>query len=48
MLSSIKAEDIRKFEVVLDFGRAMNKRHLADVHGRLTVFAQAFRAMHPM
>lgn len=47
-ISSTKAEDIHKFDVVLDFGKAMSKRHLADVHGRHTVFAQAFRVMHPM
>jgi len=47
-ISSTKAEDIHKFEVVLDFGKAMSKRHLPDLYGRHTVFAQAFRIMHPM
>mmetsp|Transcript_39042 Transcript_39042/g.63013 ORF Transcript_39042/g.63013 Transcript_39042/m.63013 type:complete len:6535 (+) Transcript_39042:430-20034(+) len=47
-IASTKAEDIHKFEVVLDFGRAMSRRHITDVHGRHTVFAQAFRVMHPM
>mmetsp|Transcript_3581 Transcript_3581/g.6232 ORF Transcript_3581/g.6232 Transcript_3581/m.6232 type:complete len:1228 (+) Transcript_3581:1-3684(+) len=47
-ISSTKAEDIHKFDVVLDFGRAMSRRHIADIHGRHSVFAQAFRVMHPM
>jgi len=47
-LTSTQAEDIHKFEVVLDFGRAASRAHFPDIHGRHTVFAQAFRAIHPI
>ncbi|KAH9259441.1 hypothetical protein BASA81_002484 [Batrachochytrium salamandrivorans] len=46
-LESTRTEE-GQFEVVLDFGKALAHRDFVDVHGRFTVFAQAFRAMNSM
>lgn len=46
--SSSSSSRVNKFELVLDFGRAMSRRSQADLRGRHTVFAQAFRVMHQM
>ena len=37
-----------QFEVMLDYGRALAHRQFVDLHGRFTIFGQAFRAMNPM
>jgi len=37
-----------QFEVVLDYGKALAHRQFVDVHGRFSIFGQAFRAMNSM